>query len=51
MQIGYYPLFANSTVRADEPRSRRSATFRDFGRGVDPVKGVLGLLFRERDLR
>jgi serine/threonine-protein kinase len=50
MQIGYYPLFANSTVRAEDARGR-SAMFQDFGRGVDTSKGVLGLLFRASDLR
>ena len=50
MEIGYYPLFANSTVRAEDPQGQ-SATFRDLGRQVDASRGVLGLLFRVGDLR
>jgi hypothetical protein len=51
MDIGYYPLFENSTVRAEDPQSGRSATFREIGRQVDISRGVLGLLFRAGDLR
>jgi hypothetical protein len=51
MEIGYYPLFANSTVRAEDPASGRTATFRDLGREVDAVRGVVGLVFRLVDLR
>jgi hypothetical protein len=51
MEIGYYPLFENSTVRAQAPESGRSATFRNFGRQVDATRGVVGLLFRAGDLR
>jgi hypothetical protein len=47
--IGYYPLFANSTVRASDGRGR-SATFRDLGPQVDAVQGVVGLIFRAEDL-
>jgi len=50
MEIGYYPLFANSTVRAEESGTGRTATFRDLGREVD-ARGVVGLLFRAVDLR
>ncbi|HEV8265463.1 MAG TPA: serine/threonine-protein kinase [Gemmatimonadales bacterium] len=50
MEIGYYPLFANSTVRAEEVGSSRTATFRDLGREVN-ARGVVGLLFRAADLR
>jgi hypothetical protein len=49
MGIGYYPLFENSTVRAEDSQAR-SATFRDFGRQVDASKGAVGLLFRALDL-
>jgi hypothetical protein len=51
MEIGYYPLFGNSTVRADDRESGRSATFRDLGPQVDASRGVVGLLFRAGDLR
>ncbi len=51
MAIGYYPLFANSTVRAEEVGSGRAATFRDLGPQVDAASGVVGLLFRAVDLR
>ena len=48
MEIGYYPLFQNSTVRATA--GARSAMFTDFGRQVDKERGVVGLLFRAEDL-
>jgi len=50
MEIGYYPLFVNSTVRAEDAATGRTATFRDLGREVD-ARGVVGLLFRQVDLR
>jgi serine/threonine-protein kinase len=51
MGIGYYPLFENSTVRAEDRASGRSATFRDLGRQVEVSRGTVGLLFRSGDLR
>src|SRR5437773_3469938 len=51
MAIGYYPLFENSTVRADAVAGGRSATFRDLGKQVDVSRGTVGLLFRAEDLR
>jgi hypothetical protein len=51
MEIGYYPLFVNSTVRAEEVGTGRTATFKDLGREVDAARGVVGLLFRAVDLR
>jgi len=51
MAIGYYPLFENSTVRADAVTGGRSATFRDLGKQADVSRGTVGLLFRAEDLR
>jgi hypothetical protein len=51
MEIGYYPLFANSTVRAEEVGAARTATFKDLGPQVDAVSGRVGLLFSLTDLR
>ncbi len=51
MEIGYYPLFANSTVRAEEVGATRTATFRGLGPQVDQTSGRVGLLFRAADLR
>jgi len=50
MAIGYYPLFGNSTVRADDDAGH-SATFRDLGRQVEAFRGVVGLLFRAGDMQ
>ncbi len=51
MAIGYYPLFENSTVRAEAGGGGRSATFTNLGAQVDPTRGIVGLLFRAEDLR
>jgi hypothetical protein len=53
MAIGYYPLFENSTVRADaeEGGGGRSATFKNLGPQVDAIRGIVGLLFRQEDLQ
>jgi hypothetical protein len=50
MAIGYYPLFQNSTVRAESPDGR-TATFKDLGPQVDANRGSVGLLFRSGDLK
>ena len=50
MAIGYYPLFENSTVRAED-NAGHSATFKDLGQQVDPLRGVVGLLFRAGDMK
>lgn len=49
LAVGYYPLFENSTVRAEA--GARAATFRDLGAQVDMSRGTVGLLFRAGDLR
>ncbi len=49
MMIGYYPLFQNSTVRADA--AGRSAAFQGLGAQANSTTGIVGLLFREGDLR
>ncbi len=49
-RIGYYRLFANSTVRARDPAGR-TATFRDLGPQADPRSGRVGLRFNAGDLR
>jgi len=49
MLIGYYPLFQNSTVRAEA--YGRSATFQNLGSQANPTTGIVGLLFRTGDLR
>jgi hypothetical protein len=51
MPIGYYQLFQNSTVRAEDPATGASATFRDLGSQVDTARGTVGLRFRAEDLR
>jgi hypothetical protein len=50
MAIGYYPLFENSTVRAEDDAGR-SATFTGLGPQVNTSGGVVGLLFRAGDLK
>ena len=50
MAIGYYGLFENSTVRAED-NAGHTATFKDLGRQVDPLRGVVGLLFRAGDMK
>ncbi|HEY3221699.1 MAG TPA: protein kinase [Gemmatimonadales bacterium] len=49
MAVGYYPLFENSTVRAEA--GGLSATFKDLGPQVDAIRGIVGLLFRQEDLQ
>jgi hypothetical protein len=51
MPIGYYQLFQNSTVRAEDPGTGATATFRDLGPKVDRTQGTVGLRFRADDLR
>ena len=50
MPIGYYPLFANSTVRVEDVQGR-GAAFQNLGAQVDPESGVVRLEFRVGDLR
>jgi hypothetical protein len=47
-RIGYYQLFRNSTVRAED-QSGRSASFADLGDKVDAASGTIGLRFEEKD--
>src|SRR5688572_2639044 len=51
MPIGYYQLFQNSTVRAEDPGTGAMATFKDLGQKVDRAQGTVGLRFRAEDLR
>jgi hypothetical protein len=48
--IGYYRLYANSTLRA-RTRSGAEATFRDLGPQVTRSDGTVGLRFEGKDLR
>ena len=47
-RIGYYQLFRNSTVRAED-QSGRSASFTDLGDKVDVTNSTVGLRFEEKD--
>ncbi|MBI4501912.1 MAG: serine/threonine protein kinase [Gemmatimonadetes bacterium] len=49
-RIGYYPLYQNSTVRAED-QSGRAAGFGDLGPDVDQTTGSVGLRFQEKDFR
>jgi hypothetical protein len=49
-RIGYYPLYLNSTVRAEDAQGH-SAMFTDLGAQVDSTSGVVSLRFGPRDLR
>jgi hypothetical protein len=49
-RIGYYPLFANSTVQARDEEGR-TATFHDLGPQVDVASGVVALRFGPTDLK
>ena len=51
MPIGYYQLFQNSTVRAEDPGTGATATFKDLGPKVDGTRGTVGLRFRAEDLQ
>ena len=51
MPIGFYLLFQNSTVRAEDPGTGATATFRDLGPQVDRTRGTVALKFRAGDLR
>ena len=48
MMIGYYPLYQNSTVRAEA--NDRSATFQNLGAQANATTGIVGLLFPKGDL-
>ncbi len=49
-RIGYYPLYANSTVQARDGQGR-TAMFTDLGGKVDVTSGVVPLRFGPTDLR
>jgi len=49
MPIGYYPLFANSSVQAEDAAGR-SASFHDLGAEVDRRTGLVSLRFGPDDL-
>jgi hypothetical protein len=51
MPIGYYQLFQNSTVQAEDPGTGGTATFTGLGSKVDATRGTVGLRFRALDLR
>jgi hypothetical protein len=47
--IGYYPLFQNSTVQVRDPQGR-TAMFTDLGPNVEEVTGRVALRFETADL-
>jgi hypothetical protein len=50
VRIGYYPLYANSTVEARDGEGR-TATFTNLGAEVDATSGMVPLRFGPTDLR
>ncbi len=50
MSIGYYPLYANSTVRGEDAGGR-VATFENLGPEVERRTGLVSLRFNAEDLR
>jgi len=48
--IGYYRLYRNSTVQAQDSAGR-NATFRDVGPQVTAADGTVGLRFESKDFR
>jgi hypothetical protein len=50
VRIGYYPLYANSTVEARDAEGR-TATFTNLGAEVDATSGAVPLRFGPTDLR
>ncbi len=49
-RIGYYPLYLNSTVQAQDAQGR-TATFTGLGAQVDTTSGVVSLRFGPTDLK
>jgi hypothetical protein len=49
-RIGYYPLYQNSSVQA-ENQARRAAMFGNLGPDVDQGNGTVGLRFEDKDFR
>jgi hypothetical protein len=50
MSIGYYPLYANSSVKGEDAGGR-SATFENLGSEVDRQTGLVSLRFSSEDFR
>jgi hypothetical protein len=50
MPIGYYRLYANSTVQAIDPAGR-TAQFRNIAASASPPANTIGLRFTDADLR